>query len=280
MKKHIHTCPICKKENIEADRNECPQCNSDLTCFKILDSLPDEIASENKIPDNLSEIPTKLDDLITEIRKIPKTPDKKKIYVLPFLSVCILLFLLLLVTIFLFAFYRISELETKINFIAEKASEEIRSRDAEIADIIEKHSTLDKNINIKILEQKLQFNKLLDQNKRNLIKQIKNLDKKNRKEYEKIQNAFNKSTGEMTEKQNDDIQRLVKNFEFSNKKIDQNASEIIVLLKKIEKNKISENYSLKLQIKNQEMQIVNLLIMMNKTLMQNFETNKKIIDEK
>ncbi|MFH1491379.1 MAG: LysM peptidoglycan-binding domain-containing protein [Pseudomonadota bacterium] len=36
------TCPICRFEHISPDRGRCPQCDSDLTCFQVLDSLPDE----------------------------------------------------------------------------------------------------------------------------------------------------------------------------------------------------------------------------------------------
>jgi hypothetical protein len=35
------TCPICGKEQISEDKDQCPQCNADLTCFRILDSLPE-----------------------------------------------------------------------------------------------------------------------------------------------------------------------------------------------------------------------------------------------
>lgn len=36
------TCPICHFEHISPDRGRCPQCDSDLRCFQVLDSLPDE----------------------------------------------------------------------------------------------------------------------------------------------------------------------------------------------------------------------------------------------
>lgn len=40
------TCPICGLERIALEKSKCPQCDADLTCFKILDSLPDELARE------------------------------------------------------------------------------------------------------------------------------------------------------------------------------------------------------------------------------------------
>jgi len=36
------TCPICGLERIAPEKTQCPQCDADLTCFKVLDSLPDE----------------------------------------------------------------------------------------------------------------------------------------------------------------------------------------------------------------------------------------------
>ncbi len=37
------TCPVCGMENISRDADRCPQCDADMTCFKVLDMLPDEI---------------------------------------------------------------------------------------------------------------------------------------------------------------------------------------------------------------------------------------------
>lgn len=35
------TCPVCSFEHIPQNRETCPQCDSDLVCFKLLDALPD-----------------------------------------------------------------------------------------------------------------------------------------------------------------------------------------------------------------------------------------------
>jgi len=44
------SCPVCGLEHISPDKTKCPQCDADLTCFKILDSLPDEAVRNMKIP--------------------------------------------------------------------------------------------------------------------------------------------------------------------------------------------------------------------------------------
>ncbi len=40
------TCPICNVEHIPIISSRCPQCDSDLTCFRVLDSLPDALPVE------------------------------------------------------------------------------------------------------------------------------------------------------------------------------------------------------------------------------------------
>jgi len=37
-------CPICNLEHIPHDREKCPQCDADLTCFKVLDTLAETLA--------------------------------------------------------------------------------------------------------------------------------------------------------------------------------------------------------------------------------------------
>lgn len=44
----MSTCPICGLEGIPPEKTQCPQCDADLTCFRILDSLPDELPVEEK----------------------------------------------------------------------------------------------------------------------------------------------------------------------------------------------------------------------------------------
>ncbi len=34
-------CPICGIEHIPAEKNQCPQCDADLSCFKALEKIPD-----------------------------------------------------------------------------------------------------------------------------------------------------------------------------------------------------------------------------------------------
>ena len=40
-------CPVCGLSSITSDRTQCPQCDADLTCFKVLDSIPDEPVSKH-----------------------------------------------------------------------------------------------------------------------------------------------------------------------------------------------------------------------------------------
>jgi len=36
------SCPICHYQPIPEDKSTCPQCDSDLVCFRVLDTIPDE----------------------------------------------------------------------------------------------------------------------------------------------------------------------------------------------------------------------------------------------
>ena len=38
-----NTCPICGFQGISADKAKCPQCDADMSCFRVLDSLPDSL---------------------------------------------------------------------------------------------------------------------------------------------------------------------------------------------------------------------------------------------
>ena len=40
-------CPVCGLSSISSDRAQCPQCDADLTCFMVLDSLHDEPVRRN-----------------------------------------------------------------------------------------------------------------------------------------------------------------------------------------------------------------------------------------
>jgi len=40
-------CPICGLSPMPSGKTQCPQCDADLTCFKVLDSLPDELVRKN-----------------------------------------------------------------------------------------------------------------------------------------------------------------------------------------------------------------------------------------
>ncbi len=44
-----NTCPICSFHLVSTEAAKCPQCDADLTCFTVLDSIPDEAppVSEN-----------------------------------------------------------------------------------------------------------------------------------------------------------------------------------------------------------------------------------------
>ena len=40
--KPSNSCAVCGFQNIDSHQAKCPQCDADLTCFKVLDKIPDE----------------------------------------------------------------------------------------------------------------------------------------------------------------------------------------------------------------------------------------------
>lgn len=41
------SCAVCGLSSLPAEAIRCPQCDADLTCFRILDSIPDEVEAES-----------------------------------------------------------------------------------------------------------------------------------------------------------------------------------------------------------------------------------------
>ena len=50
-----NTCPICGFHLIKAQTAKCPQCDADLACFTVLDSIPDEVPALSDIGGRKSE---------------------------------------------------------------------------------------------------------------------------------------------------------------------------------------------------------------------------------
>lgn len=44
------TCPICQLEHIDEKQENCPQCDADLTCFRVLEALPETGVPPSEIP--------------------------------------------------------------------------------------------------------------------------------------------------------------------------------------------------------------------------------------
>jgi LysM repeat protein len=42
------SCPVCAFGHIPAAAGRCPQCDADLECFRIIDSLPDDLAADDR----------------------------------------------------------------------------------------------------------------------------------------------------------------------------------------------------------------------------------------
>ncbi|MCP4689411.1 MAG: LysM peptidoglycan-binding domain-containing protein [Desulfobacterales bacterium] len=54
------TCPVCKLDPLPGDPDTCPQCDADLTCFKVLDALPEPGTAPSAPPSAPREIEPRL----------------------------------------------------------------------------------------------------------------------------------------------------------------------------------------------------------------------------
>jgi len=61
-------CPICGLKNVESNFTNCPQCNSDLECFRVLDNL----FSRRTIVTNIFRISEKEKEIILKHRRREK----------------------------------------------------------------------------------------------------------------------------------------------------------------------------------------------------------------
>ena len=52
-----NTCPICSFHLVSTDAAKCPQCDADLTCFRVLDAIPDEAPSVVRRPSSVVRLP-------------------------------------------------------------------------------------------------------------------------------------------------------------------------------------------------------------------------------
>ncbi len=97
------TCPVCGMENISREADRCPQCDADMTCFKVLDTLPDEIKPRSGMQGPPAS-PAPAEPL--------RTGQFSKMRSLMPAVMILLMGLILLLT--LFQFYRFRKLETLV----------------------------------------------------------------------------------------------------------------------------------------------------------------------
>lgn len=97
------TCPVCGMENISREADRCPQCDADMTCFKVLDTLPDEITPRSEMQGSTAS-PAPAEPLRTgQFSKMRSM-----------MPAVMLLLMGLIIALTLFQFYRFRKLETLV----------------------------------------------------------------------------------------------------------------------------------------------------------------------
>ena len=132
-------CPVCGHRNIDKDSSECPQCNADLKCFNILDSIPDRETTPPPIQADFAHIPG--------FRAL-----------LPGMVFSILI-IMVIMTVFIF--YKIMRLEESLVEKSNALSCEIRELSSKIADMRRDDIILRKDLEIRIIELKSELKESL-----------------------------------------------------------------------------------------------------------------------
>ncbi|OQY03070.1 MAG: hypothetical protein B6I22_12360 [Desulfobacteraceae bacterium 4572_123] len=114
------TCPVCHFEHIPRDGDTCPQCDSDLICFKLLDALPDQPSASltDSINDLQPDLSTKTGKQAVEQDKLWSGADKaykRKIPWNPIVQGGIII--VMLVCFFGYAGHRFSAMESTVQKI-------------------------------------------------------------------------------------------------------------------------------------------------------------------
>jgi hypothetical protein len=132
-------CPVCGHKNIEKGSSECPQCNADLKCFNILDSIPDRETAPSPIQADFAHIPgfrALLPGIVFSVIGV-----------------------LMIMTLFLF--YKIMRLEESLGEKSNALSCEIRELSSRIADMRRDDIILRKDLEIRIIELKSELKESL-----------------------------------------------------------------------------------------------------------------------
>ena len=62
-------CPVCGKTNLDVDLAQCPQCNADLECFRLLEALSEQPATGVDASE-LGHLSHQLDGIETAVRRL------------------------------------------------------------------------------------------------------------------------------------------------------------------------------------------------------------------
>lgn len=132
-------CPVCGHKNIDKGSSECPQCNADLKCFNVLDSIPDREVTPSPEQAGFAHIPG--------FRAL-----------LPGIVFSVLIIIAIMT---LFLFYKIMRLEESLGEKSNALSCEIRELSSKIADMRRDDIILRKDLEIRIIELKSELKESL-----------------------------------------------------------------------------------------------------------------------
>jgi len=129
------SCPICGLENIPYEKDLCPQCDADLTCFKVLDSLPDQFTPPEIYKKDAAEVPVSAAPIMTEQQHSTKEKSYPNIRIMA--AAFILLLTVLIISLSMFQFYRFKRLESLLHDYHSDYTGSISVMDTKLKKILE-----------------------------------------------------------------------------------------------------------------------------------------------
>lgn len=298
MNANEQKCPICGRDSIVGTATSCPQCNSDLTCFKVLGSLADNQSSDTGKIDASAYDSAKLDRIIAGIEQTATAVDvmrqtsekmqspasgatNKNDHPSYYPMVILVLAIAAVVTITAATFVgwiifaRITTLEQRLITFEQTSQTESRGLNTELVRLKSSLNSSRQTLELKLLKQELKQRQLLNQKIAPLLERITALDK--------INYQFN----EQSKLQFAELRELMKNNQVAiksaldvklknttNEQLERIIAQLIADVQATKQQQTAESKVIREQFKQQQARIEKMLKLLEQRLQAKNERRK------
>jgi hypothetical protein len=299
MSDAVQKCPVCGRMSVDAQAASCPQCNADLSCFKVLNALVnDQNSVQTDAGDMAAQRDAKLDRIIAGVEKTAtvieainhnrnsKTqvaePDKsQREGYFKFNFILSVVTLIALGAIFLAGFImfdRVKVLEQRLTDFTKNNQAELSHLSNELTILKSKYCTINQTIELELLQQELKYNRQLNQKSAILMERIAEIKKTIQQSKEQINSD---QLNELFKRQQLAIKEQLLRQEQQQKMLNDSDTElrelitdVVSTIKAIKKAQSAENENLSEALKQQHVKLKKVLEQMEHKLKNN-ETRRK-----